>query len=50
LGFPSGRPREPLHLPFVSIWRTTATPAARISCTIETAAGAATVGTAGALS
>jgi len=50
LGLPAGQPREPLQLPFISIWRTTATPAARISCTIETAAGSATVRTAGSLS
>ncbi|HEX5375238.1 MAG TPA: hypothetical protein VFW48_03685 [Solirubrobacterales bacterium] len=49
LGFPSGRPKEALSLPFVSIWRTTVTPAARISCTIETAVGSATVHTAGSL-
>ncbi|HEY0390361.1 MAG TPA: hypothetical protein VGC63_01470 [Solirubrobacterales bacterium] len=49
LGLPSGRPEEDLKLPFVSIWRTTATPAARMSCEIETAAGTATVRTAGAL-
>lgn len=49
LGFPSGQPKEALSLPFVSIWRTTITPAARISCTIETAAGSATVATAGSL-
>jgi hypothetical protein len=49
LGFPGGRPKEVLSLPFVSIWRTTVTPAARISCTIETAAGSATVATAGSL-
>jgi len=49
LGFPSGQPKEALNLPFVSIWRTTVTPAARISCTIETAAGSATVRTAGTL-
>lgn len=49
LGLPAGRPREPLRLPFISIWRTTTTPAARISCTIETAAGSATVKTAGTL-
>ena len=50
LGFPGGQPEEALKLPFVSIWRTTVTPAARISCTIETAAGSATVHTAGRLS
>jgi hypothetical protein len=48
-GFPSGRPAEPLVLPFTSIWRTTATPAAKVICTIETAAGSATVRTAGSL-
>jgi hypothetical protein len=49
LGLPAGQPKAPLHLPFVSIWRTTVTPAARMACTIETAAGSATVRTAGAL-
>jgi hypothetical protein len=49
LGLPAGRTKAPLHLPFVSIWRTTVTPAARMACTIETAAGSATVRTAGAL-
>lgn len=49
LGLPAGQPKTPLHLPFVSIWRTTVTPAARMACTIETAAGAATVRTAGEL-
>jgi hypothetical protein len=49
-GLPSGRPAEDLTLPFASIWRTTASPAATISCTIETAAGSATVRTAGSLS
>lgn len=47
LGLPNGRPKQDLKLPFVSIWRTTATPAARMACTIETAAGEATVRTAG---
>jgi hypothetical protein len=49
LGLPAGRPKAPLRLPFASIWRTTVTPAARMACTIETAAGSATVRTAGAL-
>jgi hypothetical protein len=49
LGLPSGRPQNDLKLPFVSIWRTTAKPAARMECTIETAAGSATVRTAGSL-
>jgi hypothetical protein len=48
-GFPPGRPAEPLVLPFASIWRTTATPAAKIACTIETVAGTSTVRTAGRL-
>jgi hypothetical protein len=49
LGLPGGRPKEDLKLPFVSIWRTTAKPAARMSCTVETATGSATVRTAGSL-
>jgi hypothetical protein len=48
-GLPRGRPAQPLELGFASFWRTTATPAARISCTVETAGGSATVRTAGAL-
>jgi len=48
-GFPPGRPDQPLTLPFASIWRTTATPAAKIACSITTAAGSATVRTAGSL-
>jgi hypothetical protein len=50
LGLPSGQPKAPLRLPFVSIWRTTVTPAAHMACTIETATGSATVRTAGSLS
>jgi len=49
LGLPAGHPKALLSLPFVSIWRTTVTPAARMACTIETAAGSATVRTVGAL-
>jgi hypothetical protein len=49
LGLPSGRPKQDLNLPFVSIWRTTGKPAAHMSCTVETAAGSATVRTAGSL-
>jgi hypothetical protein len=49
LGLPNGRPKEDLKLPFVSIWRTTVTPAARMACAVETAAGSATVRTAGSL-
>ncbi|HWM64027.1 MAG TPA: hypothetical protein VNP96_08590, partial [Solirubrobacterales bacterium] len=48
-GLPDGRPAEPLELGFASIWRTTVPPTARISCTIETATGKATVRTSGAL-
>jgi hypothetical protein len=48
-GLPSGRPGKPLTLGFGSIWRTTVTPAARIACTVETEAGAATTRTAGSL-
>lgn len=48
-GMPPGRPSEPLRLPFAAIWRTTVTPAARIGCTLENAAGTATVRTAGTL-
>jgi hypothetical protein len=49
LGLPGGRPKEDLKLPFVSIWRTTVKPAARMSCAVETAAGSATVRTSGSL-
>ncbi len=49
LGLPAGQPKAPLRLPFVSIWRTTVTPAARMACTVDTAAGSGTVRTAGAL-
>lgn len=48
-GLPAGRPKEDLRLPFASIWRTTAKPAAKIACTVENAAGKATVSTEGAL-
>jgi hypothetical protein len=48
-GLPAGRPKEDLAVPFVSIWRTTASPAAEIACTVENSAGSATVKTAGAL-
>jgi hypothetical protein len=48
-GLPKGRPQRDLRLPFLSIWRTTATPAARISCTVETGAGMAAARTAGSL-
>jgi hypothetical protein len=48
-GLPDGRPGKPLTLGFGSIWRTTANPAARIACTVETEAGTATARTAGSL-
>jgi hypothetical protein len=48
-GLPAGRPAKPLELGFASFWRSTGTPAARISCTIETSAGRATVRTGGKL-
>jgi hypothetical protein len=46
-GLPEGRPDEPLRLPFASIWRTTATPGAKLWCTIENSSGEATARTAG---
>lgn len=49
LGLPSGRPKQDLELPFVSIWRTTVKPAARMTCTIETEGGSASAHTAGSL-
>lgn len=49
-GLPPGRPAEPLELGFASFWRIAGTPKARLSCTVETAAGRATVRTAGELS
>jgi hypothetical protein len=48
-GLPAGRPAEDLTFPFASIWRTTATPAAKVACTVENSAGSATVRTAGTL-
>lgn len=48
-GLPPGRPKEDLNLPMLSIWRTTATPAGRFSCTIENSSGSATASTAGTL-
>jgi hypothetical protein len=46
-GLPPGRPSRPLHLGFASVWRTTATPGAKIACTVTTSAGTATVRTQG---
>jgi hypothetical protein len=48
-GLPAGRPEKPLELGFASFWRSTGTPTARISCTVETGAGKATARTAGKL-
>jgi hypothetical protein len=48
-GLPKGRPREPLRLGLASFWRSGSPPAARISCTVQTATGKATVRTAGSL-
>jgi hypothetical protein len=45
---PPGRPAEPLVLPFASVWKTTAVPAARIACTLTTGEGNASVRSAGA--
>jgi hypothetical protein len=46
---PAGPPSEPLELGFASFWKTTKVPAARLTCTLTTSAGKATVRTAGAL-
>lgn len=46
---PPGQPETALSLPFASLWKTTAIPAAAIACTLTTGAGEATVRTAGAL-
>jgi hypothetical protein len=47
---PPGPPKVGLVLPFISVWRTQKIPAVKISCTLETSAGKATVRTAAALS
>ncbi len=46
---PPGPPPEELRLPFASYWRTTALPGIRVSCTLTTSAGTATVSTRGGL-
>jgi hypothetical protein len=46
---PPGKPKQDLVLPFASVWKTTAIPAASISCEITTGAGKASVATSGAL-
>jgi hypothetical protein len=48
-GLPPGRPSQPLELGFASVWRTTATPAAQITCKLTTSAGSASVATGGSL-
>ncbi len=45
----AGQPKQDLQLPFFTIWKTTAVPAAGISCTLGTDAGEATVQTEAAL-
>lgn len=44
-----GKPKQDLVLPFYTVWKTTATPAAKVSCALTTSAGKATARTAGAL-
>ena len=44
-----GKPKRNLALPFYTVWKSTAVPAARIACTLTTSAGEATVHAAGAL-
>lgn len=46
---PEGRLKQGLELPFNTVWKTQAIPAAKIACTLTTSAGEATVRTAGAL-
>ncbi|MDQ3725869.1 MAG: hypothetical protein M3335_08300 [Actinomycetota bacterium] len=43
--FIAGKPKKDLELPFFTVWRTTAVPAAEIACTLETSAGKATTRT-----
>jgi hypothetical protein len=44
-----GKPKQDLELPFYTVWKTTAIPAAEVGCTLTTSAGEATVRTKGAL-
>jgi hypothetical protein len=46
---PAGKPKQDLELPFETVWKTTAIPAAKVACTLTTNAGQATVRTAAAL-
>jgi hypothetical protein len=48
-GLPKGRPQQPLDLAFASFWRAAGKFGAQVSCAVETAAGKATVRTAGQL-
>ncbi|MGN6275084.1 MAG: hypothetical protein ACTHNP_04020 [Solirubrobacterales bacterium] len=43
--FITGKPKQELTLPFFTIWKTTASPAAKIACRLTTSAGNATVRT-----
>jgi hypothetical protein len=44
-----GKPKRDLELPFYTVWKTTAVPAASVACTLTTSAGEAMVRTEGAL-
>ena len=44
-----GKLKQELVLPFYTVWRATAAPAAKVACTLTTSAGEATASTAGAL-
>lgn len=44
-----GKPKQDLVLPFYSVWKSTAVPSAKVSCTVTVSAGEATVKTAGGL-
>jgi hypothetical protein len=44
-----GKPKRDLDLPFYTVWKTTAVPAAAIACTLTTSAGEATARTEGGL-
>jgi hypothetical protein len=48
-GLPKGRLRDPLTLGFAGFWRTSGKVSAKVSCSLETDAGKATVRTAGEL-
>ncbi|MGB7589354.1 MAG: hypothetical protein WBM00_11670 [Solirubrobacterales bacterium] len=49
-GVPANPPAGPVRLAFAGIWRTSASPAAKIACTVNSSTGSATVHTAGSLS